>query len=685
MDNLNHAGGHLHHGGGASRRGQGRRICAHQTTPSGHGTSNSLNILPDHSVTVTVGGPMLHRSASEAFTSVSGRGLFSLGGSGQINLNASAIVGSSSNCCGSNALVMSPPSFDERSSRDHCCAAGHSTHDDDDDEDANFDGLDLGSDDHDPVPLGEILEKLQADSGLDDTDHETGGLGSSKESSKTPSEMGSLIRLHAVHDAVENEESPTISAMVNVATLDLSDPESIHQHLSQLNDTVLRVSANSLNSTAEDFFDTDSTTDCSQEGSNQASISISITASTGGAKNNNNNENNENDKAQDINNKESSSSNNLLTTYLKQSSLPQSPLTISPTSPITLPSSPLPPKTPLTPTTSPVTSRKSGSSGSSSSKASPQSCSVCSKLFSNASALAKHRLTHSEERRYHCNICGKAFKRQDHLNGHLLTHRSTKPFACLVDGCGKSYCDARSLRRHKENHHGASKGDKASDNQGDKATPSNGGSSTAAGSVQSGSTILSGPDHLFSKSSVLGDTKLKFSSKGLTAQQLQLIEQLFKESKAAKTAATASKSSSTVGTPVNSTQQTTPPLNATVKTKSEKPTPALPDKPVECTICSRKFKNIPALNGHMRLHGGYYKKDAEGRRLVGLANTSPLKTMTTSSSSTVQQQAKPAITCKQPVDNQVALKRKPGSSVDTIGMSDYDFNERFRDLQLKVA
>ena len=60
-----------------------------------------------------------------------------------------------------------------------------------------------------------------------------------------------------------------------------------------------------------------------------------------------------------------------------------------------------------------------------------------------------------------------------------------------------------------------------------------------------------------------------------------------------------------------------PPLNAAVVKKNDKPTPTLPDKPVECTICSRKFKNIPALNGHMRLHGGYYKKDADGRRLVG--------------------------------------------------------------------
>jgi len=38
------------------------------------------------------------------------------------------------------------------------------------------------------------------------------------------------------------------------------------------------------------------------------------------------------------------------------------------------------------------------------------------------------------------------------------------------------------------------------------------------------------------------------------------------------------------------------------------------DKPVECNLCHRKFKNIPALNGHMRLHGGYFKKDPETKR-----------------------------------------------------------------------
>lgn len=82
-------------------------------------------------------------------------------------------------------------------------------------------------------------------------------------------------------------------------------------------------------------------------------------------------------------------------------------------------------------------------------------CVECGKDFSNQSALSKHKLTHSDERRFSCNLCGKAFKRQDHLNGHMLTHRDKKPYECDVEGCEKTYCDARSLRRHKENHHSA--------------------------------------------------------------------------------------------------------------------------------------------------------------------------------------------------------------------------------------
>ncbi|KAK2507309.1 hypothetical protein MC885_014098 [Smutsia gigantea] len=81
-------------------------------------------------------------------------------------------------------------------------------------------------------------------------------------------------------------------------------------------------------------------------------------------------------------------------------------------------------------------------------------CSLCGKVFSNASSLNKHYLSHSQERKHVCIICSKAFKRQDHLTGHMLTHQKTKPFACNEQGCSKSYCDYRSLRRHCEVQHG---------------------------------------------------------------------------------------------------------------------------------------------------------------------------------------------------------------------------------------
>ncbi|BFZ12228.1 hypothetical protein BsWGS_15263 [Bradybaena similaris] len=86
-------------------------------------------------------------------------------------------------------------------------------------------------------------------------------------------------------------------------------------------------------------------------------------------------------------------------------------------------------------------------------KCGPSQCPLCGKTFSNINALSKHRLTHSDERKYVCNICSKGFKRQDHLNGHLMTHLDKKPYECQLPNCDKGYCDARSLRRHLEQHH----------------------------------------------------------------------------------------------------------------------------------------------------------------------------------------------------------------------------------------
>lgn len=53
----------------------------------------------------------------------------------------------------------------------------------------------------------------------------------------------------------------------------------------------------------------------------------------------------------------------------------------------------------------------------------------------------------------------------------MLTHRNKKPYECKAEGCGKSYCDARSLRRHTENHHSSLVMTQPTVNQ---AIPSNG-------------------------------------------------------------------------------------------------------------------------------------------------------------------------------------------------------------------
>lgn len=513
----------------------------------------------------------------------------------------------------------------------------------DEDGDSDFDGLDLHNDDHDPVPLGEILDKLQAN------------ISPNYPHSSAKGNAGNLIRLHAAH---EDNDSPTISATVNVAALDLSDPDSIYRHLSQLNDTVLRVSAKDSSPTdsgqqspipfiesptlSTDVIPTPSISSPRPVSPLSSAIIINTVGTSMSSSIDVQTINTEGKTTHpESSNKQTSGNKN---SFLPNSiQLPTSPLALAVTCP-TLSPTVLPSGTSSSSASdhipaSPNILIKTSTNSSLATKSSPQSCAICFKVFSNASALAKHRLTHSEERRYHCNICSKAFKRQDHLNGHLLTHRSTKPFACQVDGCGKSYCDARSLRRHKENHH--SSGVKHHHQNNVVSIPQITLSPTTALTVttKDDQAPQETSNSMISRSTV-GDTKIMFSSKGLTAQQLQLIEQLLKESRGGKIV-------SLPQNPVIASLPQNPSLNVsfplpqnpvtpTTNVSSPKVSPmtslsntgqrrgpsldkglctSSPEKPVECTICNRKFKNIPALNGHMRLHGGYYKKDSEGRRI----------------------------------------------------------------------
>ena len=236
-------------------------------------------------------------------------------------------------------------------------------------------------------------------------------------------------------------------------------------------------------------------------------------------------------------------------------------------------------------------------------KTSPQECNLCNKMFGNASALAKHRLTHSDERKYLCTVCHKAFKRQDHLNGHLLTHRNKKPFECTAQGCNKSYCDARSLRRHRENHH-SSKDDKlvspsssiTSSDLDDKSL----GSESCDGSMKGTKLVFTGINAL---------DKEKLTKITTDTQQFQFIEQILRESKEESDAKTSMKPKTVRPIQQQQFQQQTSVILRTNSVPATKPEPDVNQNMVECSICSRKFKNIPALNGHMRLHGGYYRKD----------------------------------------------------------------------------
>ncbi|KAH8268543.1 hypothetical protein KR026_008527 [Drosophila bipectinata] len=391
----------------------------------------------------------------------------------------------------------------------------------------------------------------------------------------------------------------------------------------------------------------------------------------------------------------------------------------------------------------------------------PQQCQICCKIFGNASALAKHKLTHSDERKYICALCSKAFKRQDHLNGHMMTHRNKKPYECKADGCGKSYCDARSLRRHSENHHaGGATTPTTSQSLSPIASSSSSGTSSSSSSSSSGSVSGSGvgvatstlslspatasgdassPDgatcirtyistgnsvvdaatgialsdeqikamnlpiktgvtllspttstssnasstasssgstsssasvgtasSTASQSAVIATTSsptitlsdgVSLEGEGLTREQLDLISKIMQQTKQTSAQVTVSSptsvssykintnSASTQSRPrtwnmqlLNNSQNVTvtvedntdmvaPSSSSPVEIKEEELNQQIVaainphllnivklDKPVECNLCHRKFKNIPALNGHMRLHGGYFKKDPETRR-----------------------------------------------------------------------
>mgnify|MGYP002051671287 CR=1 FL=1 len=79
----------------------------------------------------------------------------------------------------------------------------------------------------------------------------------------------------------------------------------------------------------------------------------------------------------------------------------------------------------------------------------------CGKAFSDAISLRKHMSTHGEKQ-FVCQVegCGKRFLDSSKLKRHSLTHTGERPYACPVEGCGKRFSLDFNLRSHMRTHTG---------------------------------------------------------------------------------------------------------------------------------------------------------------------------------------------------------------------------------------
>lgn len=73
-------------------------------------------------------------------------------------------------------------------------------------------------------------------------------------------------------------------------------------------------------------------------------------------------------------------------------------------------------------------------------------CNACTKSYTTALALKKHKKTHRGGKNFPCKVCKKLFSDKQTLKDHEVSHMTTKPFQCHI--CGKSLNRLSRLRKH---------------------------------------------------------------------------------------------------------------------------------------------------------------------------------------------------------------------------------------------
>lgn len=73
-------------------------------------------------------------------------------------------------------------------------------------------------------------------------------------------------------------------------------------------------------------------------------------------------------------------------------------------------------------------------------------CLFCGKIFSTASHLKGHELTHSQEKKYECQVCKKRFLMNSYLTRHMKGHKNERSYKC--NQCSKAFNTSNTLNDH---------------------------------------------------------------------------------------------------------------------------------------------------------------------------------------------------------------------------------------------
>ena len=73
-------------------------------------------------------------------------------------------------------------------------------------------------------------------------------------------------------------------------------------------------------------------------------------------------------------------------------------------------------------------------------------CLFCGKIFSTASHLKGHELTHTQDKKYECQICNKRFLMNSYLTRHMKGHKNERSYKC--NQCSKGFNTSNTLNDH---------------------------------------------------------------------------------------------------------------------------------------------------------------------------------------------------------------------------------------------